>query len=312
MRMVDLSSYNPMISDWQAYIVWSKDDGDKSGIIIRVSEGTGFYDPTWQERSKEAIANGIDEIWYYCFSHPELNSVPKSEVDYLWQAVKNVVRPGKDSLMLDMEVRSNRATPAYALAWLNYAQSLTQKRIVFYSYLDYIKTMGYAACPQIAVFPLALAAYSGTMPSIPLPWSEALWWQNADNGIVPGISSPVDTDIVESSEVDSVTPDGPFYQIKPGYNGVPKVGNQIANALGLTWQNILAIPGNEALKDYDPTGPYLYRESDGYSVPVLVPGWQAENPVTPVNSVVKQDLELANANIQAALANVQESLTKLG
>lgn len=301
MRMVDLSSFNPMISDWNAYKNWSKNGGNTSGIIIRATEGTAFVDSTFQERAKEALANGIDEIWYYCYSHPEYNTV-QEEVDYLWQAVMNVVRQDRDTLMLDFEQNVQQAMPSYALAWLNLASYKVRKLPVFYSYLNFIETRNFKDYPIIAKYPLGLAAYTGSMPGVPAPWTEALWWQNADNGIVPGISAPVDTDIQESKENDSVVPDGPFYTVTAGKNGVPAVGNQVANALGITWQDLIAIPGNEHLQPYDPTGPYLIGQNgDGnpnYGVSFLVPGWQP----TPVQTI-------DTAGIKTLL---NEAISKLG
>lgn len=77
----------------------------------------------------------------------------------------------------------------------------------------------------------------------------------------------------------SMTPKGPFYQVTAGQNGVPSSGNAIAEAMGLTWPDILAIPGQPAnLKDYDPTGPFLVGPGT-YGVSFLLPGFPA--PVAP-------------------------------
>lgn len=86
----------------------------------------------------------------------------------------------------------------------------------------------------------------------------------------------------------TVKPTGPFYLVKPGYNGVPTSGDALAGALGLTWQDLVAIKDpngpadNSHLAGYDPSGPYLYRASDGYSEAVWVPGWLPPPAPTPV------------------------------
>lgn len=113
----------------------------------------------------------------------------------------------------------------------------------------------------------------------------------------------------------SMVPTGPTYTVTAGHNNVPTSGNAVAQALGLTWNDLCSIPGNEHLKEYDPTGPYLFRESDGYGVSFLVPGWPSPVPApvpSPIMPDIKQDIELANANVQAALANIQATLLKLG
>lgn len=288
MRMIDVSSYNAEITDYAAYIAWSKENGQESGIIIRVSEGTGFYDATWQQRSREALAAGIDEIYYYCYSHPEFNSIPASEVNYIWQAVKSVIRQGKDTLMLDMEQRVSRATPAYALAWLNQASKLVEKLPVFYSYLNYIETMGYASCPSISTYPLALADYTNVVPSPPAPWADIFWWQNSDKGNVPGINGLVDTDIIE----DTIMAPSQYYTVTFGKE-VSGIGiHDLAQAYGFSFADFCSlVPGNAVFTGYD-------------NNPASVNGMEVNLPGIKIAS---QSIDVASIR-----ADLQSALSKLG
>ncbi len=90
-------------------------------------------------------------------------------------------------------------------------------------------------------------------------------------------------------------PQGPFYEVTAGRNGVPAYGNAVAAAVGLTWQEICAIPGQPAnLKDYDPTGPYLIGQNGNndpnYGVTFLLPGFPP--PVPDVSALEKEIADL--------------------
>ena len=88
----------------------------------------------------------------------------------------------------------------------------------------------------------------------------------------------------------TMTPQGPFVSVTAGQNGVESSGNAIAAHFGLSWQDILAIPGqNPGLKNYDPSGPTLVG-ANNYGVTLLVPGY------TPV--VQNQSKQIADLSAQ--------------
>jgi hypothetical protein len=53
--------------------------------------------------------------------------------------------------------------------------------------------------PEIADFPLWLAAYQPAMPSPPAPWSVVSFWQYTSSGQIPGIVGDVDLNVFNGS-----------------------------------------------------------------------------------------------------------------
>ena len=104
-------------------------------------------------------------------------------------------------------------------------------------------------------------------------------------------------------------PKGPFYQVTAGQNGVPTSGNAVAAAMGLSWQDVLSIPGqNPSLKNYDPTGPYLVGSPSDptYGVTFLLPGFAlapASVPTTPA--------PVQSADWQSAVVSIDSTLKAL-
>ncbi len=98
-------------------------------------------------------------------------------------------------------------------------------------------------------------------------------------------------------------PQGPFYEVTAGRNNVPAYGNAVAAAVGLTWQEIVAIKDpatgkdNAHLAPYDPTGPYLVGSPTDptYGVSFLLPGFPP-----PVPDVSALEAEIAQLKAQLA------------
>ena len=98
----------------------------------------------------------------------------------------------------------------------------------------------------------------------------------------------------------AMVPEGPFYTVEAGKNGVPASGNAVAAAVGLTWPDILAIPGQPAnLKDYDPAGPNLVGPGT-YGVSFLLPGFPP-----PVPDTSAKDAEIASLQAEVAKLEAQ-------
>ena len=90
-------------------------------------------------------------------------------------------------------------------------------------------------------------------------------------------------------------PQGPFYKVTAGQNGVPASGNGVAAAMGLSWQDILAIPGqNPALANYDPTVPGLVGPGS-FGQWILLPGFPL--PAVPASAKLVIDSDSIRAVI---------------
>lgn len=266
----DLSSFNaPAASiNWQQYKAWSAQGDGISRLIMRACEGTGFQDANWSGYVQAALSHGIDRIYHYQYNHPELNSA-QAEVDYLMNIVRSSLR-SQDNLMMDMEQVVPQADCTWLQTWLSLASRGSGKPVVFYSYLDYIQTR-LSGCRGLQSYPLALAAYTPSLPTIPAPWSSALWWQYSSKGSVPGIPGLVDVNKFLEEEASMMPTNGPQYTVTCGQQGVPCSGNQLVADTGYSWQEICSI--NPGLSQYDPSGAYLCGPGS-YGVQIKLPGYQ--------------------------------------
>lgn len=158
-----------------------------SWVAVKVSEGSGWVDPMGAANLVGAKAAGLTAI-PYGFSRQDLGTNPEDEAAFL------LAHSGDAPLVvLDMEMPEADGPDLswWALTFLNHVQD-AGKAIYLYSYPYYIQTR--LQDPKLAAFGLWLATYAPSFV-VPKPWASVAMWQNADNGVVPGIGGQVDTDV---------------------------------------------------------------------------------------------------------------------
>lgn len=181
-RIPDCSNYQGMI-DW-AQVVSS----GRVGGIVKATEGLNFVDGqfirNWTALGKMGAARGA-----YHFARPG-SSTPEQQADRFTQIVATW-KPG-DLLILDLEVGDGDLS-GWALGWLNRVRATTGLTPWLYSYGPFIRA--HLTSPQLARFPLWLAAYQTSPPPCPPPWTSYQLWQLTDKAIIPGISGPCDESV---------------------------------------------------------------------------------------------------------------------
>lgn len=276
---VDISSWQSASQiDWAAYAAWSRTGDGVARVLLRSDQGVNNKDTTFDQDWNAAVAAGVDEIFVYHYAYPNMNSAVV-EAQSMEAVVGGRLRAG-DRVMLDLE---QNESSAWALA---FGQEMarwhpTPSRPVIYDSLSHIQS--YLTDPALAtIFDLGLAEWTfdpNSRPPAPAPWTNYAWLQYTDKLVVPGMPGVVDANVFLGGDFFMIK--GPFIQVSPGYNGVETVGDQIAAHFGVTWNDLCLISDpangvdNSPLKAYDPTGPYLYRASDGFSEKVWVPGYPA-------------------------------------
>jgi GH25 family lysozyme M1 (1,4-beta-N-acetylmuramidase) len=180
------------VSYYQGAIDWSRVKA--SGVefaIIRVSDGSNFVDPRFQENWRNAKAAGVKRGAYQFFRS---NKDPIVQADLLLEQM-GALEDGDLPPVIDVEStdgQSSATIQAKVQRWLDRVEDvLGVKPIIYtgpYFWRDQVK--GGAA---FAAYPLWVAHYGTTCPLVPEPWTRFTFHQFTDAGRHPGISGNVDT-----------------------------------------------------------------------------------------------------------------------
>jgi hypothetical protein len=192
---VDVSQFQPVNIDWKAYKAWSTQGDGVSRVAIRSSYGVGYTDVHFRSYRDGALAAGIDQILYYHYSYPQINSAideAKSQ-----HSIVGAVRP-QDLLILDFEENVPQANAEWAYEWLAQQEdSYDGKLPGIYASSSYIAQR--LSDTRLAKYLLWEANWQFTpdeRPPVPYPWKTRSFLQYADNATnVPGIPGVVDCNI---------------------------------------------------------------------------------------------------------------------
>ncbi len=183
---VDVSTYQGSI-DWSSVKAAGYDFG-----IARVSDGTANPDGTFAGNWSGMKAAGVVRGSYQFF---RASVDPTAQADLLLKAI-GTLDAGDLAPMADVEVmdgESGATLVANLATWLDVVKSKTGRTPMIYSapgFWDALPNTG-----QFASYTLVVANWGVSCPDTPTPWTSWKFWQNADNGSVPGISGAVDTDV---------------------------------------------------------------------------------------------------------------------
>ncbi|MDE2101837.1 MAG: glycoside hydrolase family 25 protein [Patescibacteria group bacterium] len=156
-------------------------------VFLKATEGTGFIDPYFAADWEAVKAAGLVRGAYH-FAHPETNT-PEAEAAFFLKAIPSL-EPG-DVLILDIEVESAGNFHDWASRWLALVHAESGIRPWLYSYASWLTGHGLAA-PDLAGYPLWLAAYQETEPPVVQPWPCITCWQYTDAETLPGVPGQVD------------------------------------------------------------------------------------------------------------------------
>jgi lysozyme len=192
-QFVDISQFQPATIDWQAYKAWSAQGDGVSRVAIRSSYGNGYRDPHFDAYRAGALAAGINQIIFYHYSYPSLNSAiaeANSQHD-----IVGAIRP-QDIIILDFEESTANATAEWAYEWLQTQEANYGKLQGLYASSAYIQAR--LQDSRLARYPLWLANWQYTpdeRPPVPAPWTSYEFVQYSDKASIPGVPGLVDADI---------------------------------------------------------------------------------------------------------------------
>lgn len=194
-QFCDLSQFQPVNIDWQAYKAWSASGDGISRVALRSSYGVGYKDQHFDAYRAGALSAGIDVLILYHYAYSQYNN-PADEANWQKQVVGDI--RAQDMLVLDFEENVIQATAYWAHMWLqtqeaNYGGKLPG----IYASSAYIQDRLQDA--RLARYPLWLANWQFTpdeRPPVPAPWTSYEFVQYSDRETsIPGVPGTVDANI---------------------------------------------------------------------------------------------------------------------
>jgi GH25 family lysozyme M1 (1,4-beta-N-acetylmuramidase) len=183
---IDVSNNNGHI-DWDAVAA----AGIKWGYA-KVSEGVDFVDRFFPENWAAMKEHGLVRGGYH-FARPSENGAVAEAMFFLDCLEAAGGLQAGDFIVLDFEdERAVGDLGPWALQWLSYVESRVGFKPMVYSGAWIINQHNLAAYPALGEYGLILAAYQGSPPAAPAPWSLMAAWQNDDHTGVPGVTGDHD------------------------------------------------------------------------------------------------------------------------
>ncbi|MEO8799869.1 MAG: GH25 family lysozyme, partial [Polyangiaceae bacterium] len=164
------------VSIYQGAFTWAG-KGVQFGIA-RISDGVNNIDPQFDGNWSRMKAAGVLRAAYQFFE-PGQDEVAQAKM-----VIAKVGKLGAGDLpvMLDIEVTGGQSPTTIrtkAQHWLDLVEAKTGKRPFVYSYGSFLETnLG----SGFGKYPLAIANYGATCPSVPNGWTNWVMWQYSDGG----------------------------------------------------------------------------------------------------------------------------------
>ena len=181
------------VSVYQGSVDWAKVKASgRVFAIARVSDGTGTLDSTFATNWKGMKSNGLVRGVYQFF---EPGGDPTQQANLVLNQVKNAggFVSGDLPPVMDIEVtggQTDATIQSHMQTWLDVIDKAIGRKPLIYTNLNMSSHFG----GKFGGYPLWVASWGASCPTMPNGFKSWEFWQNADNGSVSGISGAVDTD----------------------------------------------------------------------------------------------------------------------
>jgi lysozyme len=186
------------VSHWQGVVDWRAVESEGiSFAFVKATEGATYTDPRFAANWSGLGATRITRGAYHYFRPGTdaaqqaahfLRTVPVGRLD-LPPVLDVETTDGVDGATLARGVRT----------WIDAVERATGKRPIVYTYPAFWNAHLSTAFIDA---PLWIAHYRAGQPSVPAGWTGWAFWQQSDDGRVPGVSGPVDLDVFNGTEMD--------------------------------------------------------------------------------------------------------------
>jgi lysozyme len=189
------------VSVYQGAVSWSKvKAAGLTFAIVRVSDGTGNLDSTFATNWKGTQSNGLVRGVYQFF---EPGEDPTKQANLVLSQVKSAggFDAGDLPPVMDIETtggQSDATIQSNMATWLDVITKAIGRKPIIYTNLNTSSHFG----GKFGGYPLWVASWGASCPTMPSGWSAWQFWQYADDGTVSGISGSVDVDEFNGSLAD--------------------------------------------------------------------------------------------------------------
>jgi lysozyme len=197
--MTDLSSPQDLargidVSKDQGAVTWpSVVDAGYAFTFIKATDGQDYVDPMFAQNWEGAQAAGLLRGAYHFF---RAEDDPDVQAQWFWKTVG-----GKNELPLVVDVEESMEQSASTVIsnltrFLDSLQQWTGKQPMIYTdpgFWNGLGTSGFGG------YPLWVAEYGVSEPTLPSGWALWAFWQHSENGEVPGIQGHVDLNVFNGS-----------------------------------------------------------------------------------------------------------------
>jgi lysozyme len=192
LKGVDVSKYQGTVN-WTAV----KSSG-RAFAFARISDGTTTPDTTFATNWSGIKAAGLVRGAYQYFRPGQ---DPVAQADLVIAKLGGKIAVGDLPAVLDLETTDGLASAtvvARAKTWLARVEAGTGKRPIVYTAAFMSSTIG----TSFSAYPLWVANYGTTCPTMPTGWTNWKFWQSASTGVVPGIAGNVDVNDFQGTLAD--------------------------------------------------------------------------------------------------------------
>lgn len=187
------------VSSYQGTIEWERvAQAGKAFAFIKATEGASGVDPQFQANWSGAKAAGLLRGAYHFY---RVGADPHQQA----MSFLRVVQPGTEDLppALDVETGGDGgAIIAGIQVWLDAVEQATGKTPILYTNPSFWTRLGTSG-DSFAKYPLWIANYGVTSPTVPPPWSKQkpnwTFWQFSESGSISGIKGNVDLDLYQGT-----------------------------------------------------------------------------------------------------------------
>ena len=178
------------VSDWQGFIDYSQVAASGIQIVyIRSSEGFSYVDSQFENNYKNAKAAGLTVGFYHYLTARTVEDAVNQATFF----VSTISGKSPDcKLAMDFESfgnLNNEQINEISLAFLEKVKELSGKEPIIYSN-EYNANNTFSS--TVASYPLWVAQYEVSNPTVSQNWNTWVGWQYTDQGEIPGISAYVD------------------------------------------------------------------------------------------------------------------------
>jgi GH25 family lysozyme M1 (1,4-beta-N-acetylmuramidase) len=189
---IDVASHQGAV-DWRAVA--------SAGAAFGFTKATGgswYKNPTlvanWAGMKANDIKRGAYHYAFESSGQPFPGPGPEAEAEHFLNAVMPLgIEPG-DMLVLDLE-EGNGPLGEWVLRWCQRVEQRTGVVSLIYTGTWFSVPHGLGDVPELARYPLWLAAYQAQMPAPPAPWQTVAFWQHTSSASVPGVAGDCDRNV---------------------------------------------------------------------------------------------------------------------